>query len=699
MGNEAFNEMNPYQYGVFKSESKPGETHILVHPDSIKGLSKRNFIDRYTQIDCVEYYKEKRPNSNFLGTREYNPITKKYGKYIWKSWIQIYDLSKLFLYGITKFNLCPEISINDEILGKNKKMRFMGIYSRNREEWIVGNFGCQMNSITIVTIYDTLGMNSIEFIFKQTELTTILAESKNLQKILKLKEENKLANVTNIIYLRCNEEDANLEQTKTRLKNLGLNLISYETIISTGKKCLKEKNKFILEQKYKKVLPDDIFLICYTSGSTDNPKGAMISSRTLTLATNFVYTIGYHLTYEDKMLSFLPLAHIMEQVLFTISLVYGTQIGYFSGNNNRFLDDIQTLKPTYFCAVPRIYERLYQVIMDIVNKKSTFYKIIFDKALATKIHNYDKYGKLSHSFFDPIFFNEIKNLFGGKIVWMMSGAAALKLEILQNLRVMLGCPLIQAYGQTEGSGSAILNSIHDTFTGTIGGIENTNELKLVDLPEFNYLSTDINPETGVPEPRGEICIRGNCIFKGYFKNAEETNRIFDKDGWLHSGDVGVILTKNGNSLKVIDRVKNLFKLSQGEYVAPDKVQNILIHSKYIHQIFLYGESQYNFAVALVYPELNECIKFLEENKKLGEIDYGNINCDYLYKNKIMENEIVKDCDILGRKFGLKGFELPKKIRIIKEPFSLDNNLMTPTLKLRPKNIKNKYNVELKNLYE
>ena len=282
---------------------------------------------------------------------------------------------------------------------------------------------------------------------------------------------------------------------------------------------------------------------------------------------------------------------------------------------------------------------------------------------------------------------------------MMSGAAALKLEILQNLRVMLGCPLIQAYGQTEGSGSAILNSIHDTFTGTIGGIENTNELKLVDLPEFNYLSTDINPETGVPEPRGEICIRGNCIFKGYFKNAEETNRIFDKDGWLHSGDVGVILTKNGNSLKVIDRVKNLFKLSQGEYVAPDKVQNILIHSKYIHQIFLYGESQYNFAVAFVYPELNECIKFLQENKKLGEIDYGNINYDDLYKNKIMENEIVKDCNILGRKFGLKGFELPKKIRIIKEPFSLENNLMTPTLKLRPKNIKNKYNVELKKLYE
>jgi long-chain acyl-CoA synthetase len=199
--------------------------------------------------------------------------------------------------------------------------------------------------------------------------------------------------------------------------------------------------------------------------------------------------------------------------------------------------------------------------LDKISKKGYFKKKLFDKALAIKIYNYEKYGTLSHALFDPIFFNKIKNLFGGKMIWMLSGGASLQNDILQGLKVMVGVPLVQGYGQTENAGSALLNSVYDSCCGTTGGVQNTTELKLVDLPEFNYLSTDINPETGAPEPRGEICFRGDTVFKGYFKDREETNQIFDKDGWLHSGDVGVILTQNGNSIKIIDRAKNLFKLS------------------------------------------------------------------------------------------------------------------------------------------
>jgi long-chain acyl-CoA synthetase len=281
---------------------------------------------------------------------------------------------------------------------------------------------------------------------------------------------------------------------------------------------------------------------------------------------------------------------------------------------------------------------------------------------------------------------------------MLSGSAAMKDDILQSLKVMLNCGFVQGYGQTEGAGTVFFNSLHDTIPGTIGGIENTAELKLVDLPEFNYLSTDINPKTGASEPRGEICFRG-LFFKGYFKNKEENNRIIDKDGWLHTGDVGSITTNSGNVLRIIDRVKNLFKLSQGEYVAPDKVQKILMNSKYVNQLFLHGESLYNYAIALVYPELNECIAFLKENQKMGDIDYDRITYDDLCGNKIMEEEIAKDCNIFGRNFGLKGFEIPKKIRIINEGFTPQNNLMTPTLKFKLKEIRMKYKDVLKKLYQ
>ena len=703
MGNEVFNPSHPYQYGIFQEQpAKPGETKILRRPDAFgKDLTTSNLIDRHTQLDCIEYYMKLRPNSNFLGTRKYFPKEKKYGKYIWKSWSEVYNISQQFLYGITKLNLCPEIEFNDESLGEEeKKMRFMGIYSRNREEWLIGSFGCQMDSITIVTLYDTLGINSIEYILKETELTTIIAETKNFEKIISIKESNKFGNVKNIISLNCNDEDPKLQENIEKLTNLGLNVIPYERIINTGKKCIEEKDEEILNKEYKKSKPDSVFLICYTSGTVDNPKGAMVTQHSLVLATNVMYTIGYHLSGVDKIYSFLPLAHIMEQLIFSVCLVYGTQTGFSSGSLNRLLEDLQQLKPTYFCAVPRVYEKIYSSILENINKKGIIVKKLFETALNIKVNNYEKYGKLTHAFYDMIFFNKIKNLMGGELEWMLSGGAPLQRDILQRLKVMVGVPLVQGYGQTENAGSALLNSIHDTSCGTTGGLQNTAELKLIDLPDFGYLSTDINPITGIHEPRGEICFRGDTVFKGYFRNPEETNRILDKDGWLHSGDVGVILTGSGNSIKIIDRVKSLFKLSQGEYVAPDKVQTILVNSKYINQIFLYGDSHFSYAIALIYPELKECVDFLK-NKNNNEISNKNsdeIKIEDICDNKDLKNEIIKDCDEIGRKYDLKGFELPKKILILKEPFTLENNLLTPTLKLKGKEIKNKYNKEIKSLY-
>ena len=561
---------------------------------------------------------------------------------------------------------------------------------------MVGNFGCQFDTITIVPLYETLGIDSIQYILNQTELTDIFAETNSLELILKLKELNKIGKVKNIIYLHCDQEKPNLEETKEKLKNQGFNLISYETILSTGKKCIEDKEELNL----KKVQPEDIYLICYTSGTTDNPKGVMVSAQNISLTQNWMYNTGYHATERDSMLHFLPLSHLMEHMVFTVNLVLGAQVGYYSGSNDRLIEDAQELRPTMFCAVPRIYEKIHQLVLDTVSKKGAFYKKLFDKALAIKLYNYEKYGRLTHALFDRIFFNKLKNLLGGRVEYMLTASAAMDKSMMQELKVMLNVGFAQGYGQTEGSGSAFVSSYVDTLSGTIGTVCNTLELKLVDLPEINYVSTDVNPKTGAPEPKGEVCSRGPFILKGYFKDMKHYKESVDEDGWLHSGDVGVILGGQGNVLKIIDRVKNLFKLSQGEYVAPDKVQKILMNSKYVNQLFLHGESLFNYAIALVYPDLNECIAFLKENKKLGDIDYDKLTYNDICGNKIMEKEIVKDCDVVGRKLGLKGFELPKKIRIINEGFTPQNNLMTSTtLKMKLKEIRAKYKDVLKELYQ
>ena len=699
MGNNVVNnEQNPYVYMQFQSApAKPGETRILRRPDTVdKELVTKNLIDQHTQLDCIEYYMKRRPNGNFLGTREYFPNEKKYGKYIWKSYTQVYNLSKYFLYGIEKLNLCPDVLVDDDYLGKNTNHKFLGIYSRNREEWLISSFGSQMNSIIIVTLYDTLGMSSIEFIINQTELQTIVIESKNISKIHELMSQKRIEKLKYLILLRCHEE--NVEEVETNIKKceeVGLKIINYDDIINTGKKCVENNETEIINKEYKKAKPESIYTICYTSGTGGSPKGALVTQHSITLATNVMYTIGYHLSEVDRIYSFLPLAHIMEQLIFSVCLVYGTQTGFSSGSLTRLLEDLQQLKPTYFCAVPRVFEKVYSGIMEKINKKGTIIQKLFEKGLEIKINNYKKYGILYHPFYDTLFFNKTKSLVGGEMKWFLTGGAPLQIDIIDKLKVMFCCPMVQGYGQTENCGSALLNSIYDTISGTTGGCQNTTEMKLVDLPEFGYFSTDKNEVTNVLEPRGEICFRGDTVFKGFFKISSETKRVLDEEGWYHSGDVGVVLTNQGNAVKIIDRAKSLFKLSQGEYVAPEKIQTILVKSKYINQIFLHGESLYSYAVAIIYPELTDCVKFLVEKNGGKEEDY---NIDNILDNKDLIEEIIKDCDDLGRKNDLKGFELPKKILLIKEPFSLENNLLTPTLKLKIKLIKKKYEKEINEMY-
>jgi len=225
----------------------------------------------------------------------------------------------------------------------------------------------------------------------------------------------------------------------------------------------------------------------------------------------------------------------------------------------------------------------------------------------------------------------------------------------------------------------------DLIPGHVGIPLPCNEIKLVDVPEMDYLSTD-------PNPRGEICFRGPNCTPGYYKNQEKTRELIDEYGWVHSGDIGEILPDG--SLKIIDRKKNIFKLSIGEYVAPEKLEIIYAESNFVSQIFVYGETLKSKLIAIIVPD-QESLKQLARDKGIeNPEDYES-----LCKNPEIIEAVQNDLHIKGEENKVRGFEKIHAIYLAPEPFTTDNDLLTPTLKLKRPQAKKRYISEITALYE
>ncbi len=685
--NHFYGYKNPFQYGIFKDEeAKKGESKILRSPFNInKELPKSTKKNLNTLIDAFEYNLKNNPEKKFIGTRQHIKGENFDNYYIWKTYKEVNELIYQFIFAIEKLNLCPEIQY------ENKKNKLLGIYSKNREEWVISYLGCQLNSITVVTLYDTLGVNAIEFILNQTELITVLIESIALEKICKLKKENKLGKLKYLIIASNKEEDVdNIEKNIEKCKELGFIVYKYEDFLNIGKENLNDKN---IRNSLKKSTPETYTTFCYTSGTTGNPKGAMITNRSLLNSVYAVDPIGRTVKNTDIYYSFLPLAHIMEQIIFAANLYYSSQYGFFSGSPKRIMEDCQILQPTYICCVPRILTRIYDEINKNISLMKYPLKNIIKEAIKQKLKNYENYGILTHILYDKIIFSKFRNILGGHVQWILVGSAPMEKKVIDFLRISFSIPITEGYGQTEDCAGVLLANVNDTSCNHLGGVNTPIELKLIDVPDLNYYSNNYNKETKLIEPKGEICIRGILVFDGYYKDKEKTNEILDNDGWLHSGDIGVILTNHGNAVKVIDRVKNIFKLSQGEYIAPEKIQNLLGQSKYISQVYIHGESLFSFLVAVVVPEKKECEQFLNS---VGVVCNGNV--EKFFDNVLLKKQILNDMEEIGRKNDLKGFEMVKEIYITSEPFTIENNLLTPTLKIKSNEVRKKYAKEIAEMY-
>jgi len=255
------------------------------------------------------------------------------------------------------------------------------------------------------------------------------------------------------------------------------------------------------------------------------------------------------------------------------------------------------------------------------------------------------------------------------------------------LKIAICCPVLEAYGQTESTAASFATRIADGISGHVGGPLRSVEFKVVDVPEMSYTSKDKDLQ-GDPLPRGEICMRGPPIFKGYYKQPDKTSEAIDGDGWLHSGDIGQI-HQNG-SLKIIDRKKNIFKLAIGEYIAAEKIENIYARHKYVAEVFLYGDSLQHYLIAIIVPHQKPVLELAQSLNLEGSYE------EHL-QNKQIVDRVLKEINDLGKAEKLLSFELAKKLHL--EPVSFVNqDLMTPSFKLKRHDAKKRYQKVIDHLY-
>ncbi|GIX87467.1 hypothetical protein CDAR_30822 [Caerostris darwini] len=572
-------------------------------------------------------------NGNCLGYK----ISKT--EYSWISYGEVLERSKNIASGLVHIGMKP---------GQDS---FIGIYSQNSVEWILTEHACYNQSAVIVPLYDTLGPNACSFIINQAEIKIVVCDKEEKVKSL-LERKDDTPGLKNIVVIN-NVTD----KIKEFASEKGVQLNTLKEIEEMGRQNPAE----VLPPK-----PTDIATVCYTSGTTGDPKGVMLTHQNIIIDASAVIeqlVREYAPNKTDIMMSFLPLAHMLERLCEVTVYINGGSLGFFGGDVRTLSDDLKALRPTIMPAVPRLLNRVYDKVIVKANS-SMLTKLIFKLALKMKQSELQQLIIRNNSIWDRIVFKQVREGMGGRLRLLVSGSAPLAGNVLTFIRCALGCVVVEGYGQTECVAPCTLNIQGDFSVGHVGPPISCCHIKLVDVPEMEYYSKD---------GKGEICIKGLNVFKGYFKDDQKTKETIDEDGWLHTGDIGMWLP-NG-SLKIVDRKKHIFKLAQGEYIAPEKIENIYLSSQYVSQIFVHGESLQSCLVAIIVPDKEVLVSWCKEKGVQG-------TWEQICRNKSVKELILNDITHLGKKAGLKSFEQVKDIYVHSEMFSVDNGLLTPTLKTK-----------------
>ncbi|KAL3657503.1 hypothetical protein V7S43_017641 [Phytophthora oleae] len=590
------------------------------------------------------------------GRRGVDPETGKAGAYEWLSYNQIKTRMERVASGL-------------KAVGQLKRQDLVGVFSKNQLEWCLVGHACDRMSYVLVPLYDTLGPDAVPFIVNHTELRVLFCGKKQFDVVMECVAECPTLKIV-VQFEPVTEEQ--VQQAKAK----NVELRSLEELELFG-----EADPIPADPP----LPTDVSTLCYTSGTTGDPKGVILLQR------NYAYVIRQmcsriHVLPTDVHCSYLPLAHVFERVVLGVLQARGASAGFYQGDLLTLMDDLAELQPTVFVSAPRLFNRVHDKIMQGVAAAGGLKKLLFDHALAVKLA-FLSGGYKTHALWDALVFSKVRMALGGRVRIIFSGSAPLSADVKEFLKVVFCCDVAEGYGLSETAAAVAVGAVDMPMGAHVGVPLMYGEVQLEDVPEMGYTSRD------KPRPRGEICVRGPTIFAGYYKDPEKTREAIDERGWFHTGDVGC--WNADGTLSIIDRKKNIFKLAQGEYVAVEKIENIYSKSKYVAQLFAYGDSLQSCLVGVVVPDPELAEAWAQERGLSGE----NASSTKVVKNEEFQKAVVADMARVAKEAQLRGFELVKSLHFHPEPFSLEQGLITPTFKLKRPQLKNFFQEQITQLYQ
>ena len=587
---------------------------------------------------------------------------KESGKYSWMTYEDMDSHSQLLGNGLVNMGLVEPIPVFDQ-----RKWRMVGVYSEHRLGWTELELAASRQNITLVPIYETSKPDFLRSILEQTQVGTVVVSVNRAPEILKLlvSQRHTIGLKTLVLF----GSDLDRVELYRQFPGIGVSILTLAEVKGAGSEGFDSSPR-----------AEDVNTICFTSGTTGEPKGILVTHKMLIAVVGGAMKANLGLNYRDVHVAYLPPAHIFERIVDLAIMYSGAKIGYYSGEMKTLGEDIRAIRPTLLVGVPRVFEKTVQKIHLVMKTFGSFKQKMIAGALENSAIGMALKPRANLSFPSRAIIHSLRQNIGGKVRLILSGGGPLAPSTQESLKALFHVPVVQGYGMTETAGGTLVTNVYSKLTGVVGVPVGCVEVKLADL--------------SIHEPRfgkgtGELYVRGPAVFSEYFNNTLATQESITSDGWVKTGDIAVVVEEQGESaFRIVGRAKEIFKLETGEYVVPSLLESQYKACPLVEEIFIDPSVDGKATVAVVNVKTEALVDF---QKQLEE----SLSLDEILENEKFHASLLECLRMAEAK--ISRAERLRNVHLSPVSFGAETEFQTATMKLKRAAIRKAFEVELAKL--